>query len=107
MGKRGTDVAREAADIVLLDDSFPSIVGGIRLGRRIFANLRKALIFITATHILIAGLALLPILFALASPVLAIDPVCSLVFEAEPSTPEIMHQPPQRSLAVWPTRIAD
>ena len=116
MGKRGTDVAREAADIVLLDDSFPSIVGGIRLGRRIFANLRKALIFITATHIPIAGLALLPILFALPPlffPVhvilleLAIDPVCSLVFEAEPSTPEIMHQPPQKSLAVWPTRIAD
>lgn len=48
MGQRGTDVAREAADIVLLDDSFPSIVGGIKLGRRIFANLRKALIFITA-----------------------------------------------------------
>ena len=99
-------MAREAADIVLLDDSFQSIVGGIRLGRRIFANLRKALIFITATHIPIAGLALLPILFALPPlffPVhvilleLAIDPVCSLVFEAEPSTPEIMHQPPRKN----------
>ena len=65
MGKRGTDVAREAADIVLLDDSFPSIIGGVRLGRRIFANLRKALIFITATHIPTAGLALLPIVLGL------------------------------------------
>jgi Ca2+-transporting ATPase len=110
MGKRGTDVAREAADIVLLDDSFPSIVGGIRLGRRIFANLRKALIFITATHIPIAGLALLPILFSLPPllfPVhvilleLAIDPVCSLVFEAEPSRPDIMRQPPRKTLSLF------
>ena len=113
MGKRGTDVAREAADIVLLDDSFPSIVGGIRLGRRIFANLRKALIFITAIHIPIAGLALLPLLFALPPlffPVhvilleLAIDPVCSLVFEAEPSTPEIMRQPPRKNASLFGRR---
>ncbi len=105
MGQRGTDVAREAADIVLLDDSFPSIIGGIQLGRRIFTNLRKALIFITATHIPIAGLALLPVLFALPPlffPMhvilleLAIDPVCSLVFEAEPATPAIMRQPPRK-----------
>lgn len=110
MGKRGTDVAREAADIVLLDDSFPSIIGGIRLGRRIFANLRKALIFITATHIPIAGLALLPLLLGL-PPVLfpvhvillelAIDPVCSLVFEAEPSTPEVMRQPPRKNASMF------
>ncbi|WP_338827162.1 cation-translocating P-type ATPase [Bradyrhizobium sp. 27S5] len=113
MGKRGTDVAREAADIVLLDDSFSSIIGGIRLGRRIFANLRKALIFITATHIPIAGLALLPILFALPPllfPVhvilleLAIDPVCSLVFEAEPSTPEIMRQRPRKNTSLFGRR---
>jgi Ca2+-transporting ATPase len=65
MGNRGTDVAREAADIVLLDDSFISIMEGIELGRRIFVNLRKALIFITATHIPIAGLALLPLLLGL------------------------------------------
>ena len=113
MGKRGTDVAREAADIVLLDDSFPSIVGGIQLGRRIFSNLRKALIFITATHIPIAGLALLPLLLALPPlffPVhvilleLAIDPVCSLVFEAEPSTPEIMLQPPRKNTSLFGRR---
>jgi Ca2+-transporting ATPase len=110
MGKRGTDVAREAADIVLLDDSFPSIIGGIQLGRRIFTNLRKALIFITATHIPIAGLALLPLVLGLPPllfPVhvilleLAIDPVCSLVFEAEPSTPEIMRQPPRKNTSMF------
>ncbi|MGB5904947.1 MAG: cation-translocating P-type ATPase [Xanthobacteraceae bacterium] len=110
MGQRGTDVAREAADIVLLDDSFPSIIGGIKLGRRIFANLRKALIFITATHIPIAGLALLPVLFALPPlffPMhvilleLAIDPVCSLVFEAEPPTTKIMQQPPRTNISLF------
>jgi Ca2+-transporting ATPase len=113
MGKRGTDVAREAADIVLLDDSFPSIVGGIRLGRRIFANLRKALIFITATHIPIAGLALLPIVLGLPPlffPVhvilleLAIDPVCSLVFEAEPSRHGIMREPPRKTASLFGRR---
>lgn len=104
MGNRGTDVAREASDIVLLDDSFLSIMGGILQGRRIFTNLRKALIFITATHIPIAGLALLPIAFGLPPlffPMhvilfeLAIDPVCSLVFEAEPAAPDTMQRPPR------------
>jgi Ca2+-transporting ATPase len=113
MGQRGTDVAREAADIVLLDDSFPSIIDGIKLGRRIFANLRKALIFITATHIPIAGLALLPVLFALPPlffPMhvvlleLAIDPVCSLVFEAEPPTAKIMRQPPRKDISLFGRR---
>jgi P-type Ca2+ transporter type 2C len=113
MGQRGTDVAREAADIVLLDDSFPSIVGGIQLGRRIFANLRKAMIFITATHIPIAGLALLPLVLGL-PPLLfpahvilleiVIDPVCSLVFEAEPSTPEAMRQPPRQNASPFGRR---
>jgi Ca2+-transporting ATPase len=104
MGNRGTDVAREASDIVLLDDSFLSIIGGIQQGRRIFTNLRKALIFITATHIPIAGLALLPIALGLPPlffPMhvilfeLAIDPVCSLVFEAEPAAPDTMRKPPR------------
>ena len=104
MGNRVTDVAREAADIVLLDDSFISIMEGIELGRRIFVNLRKALIFITATHIPIAGLALLPLLLGLPPllfPVhiilleLAIDPLCALVFEAEPPAPNSMHHPPR------------
>ena len=105
MGRRGTDVAREAADLVLLDDSFASIVGGVRLGRRIFANLRKALIYITAIHVPIAGLALAPILLGmppLLFPMhvvlleLAIDPMCSLVFEGEASDPGAMSRPPRR-----------
>jgi len=108
MGQRGTDVAREAADIVLLDDSFGSIVGGVRLGRRIFANLRKALTFIVAVHVPLAGLALLPILIG-APPLLfpahviflelVIDPVCSLVFEAEPSEKDAMDKSPRRVTA--------
>ncbi|WP_262267448.1 cation-translocating P-type ATPase [Microvirga yunnanensis] len=104
MGQRGTDVAREAADIVLLDDRFASIIGGVRLGRRIFANLRKALTYVTAIHVPIAGLALLPIILGL-PPILypmhvillelVIDPVCSLVFEGEPSERHTMEKPPR------------
>jgi len=105
MGRRGTDVAREAADLVLLDDSFASIVGGVRLGRRIFANLRRALIYITAIHLPIAGLALAPLLLGwppMLLPMhivlleLVIDPTCSLVFEAEPEDPSAMQRPPRR-----------
>ncbi|MEQ1524781.1 MAG: HAD-IC family P-type ATPase, partial [Aestuariivirga sp.] len=91
MGGRGTDVAREASSIVLLDDDFGSIVRAVRLGRRIYDNLRKAMGFIFAVHVPIAGLALMPLLFGLPilfGPVhiaflqMVIDPVCSLVFEA-------------------------
>lgn len=105
MGQRGTDVAREAADLVLLDDSFASIVGGVRLGRRIFTNLRRALTYITAIHAPIAGLAIAPILWGLPPLLLpmhvvllelAIDPTCSLVFEAEPSEKAAMEKPPRR-----------
>lgn len=107
MGLRGTDVAREAASIVLLDDRFASIVGGVRNGRRIFANLRKALIFVTAVHVPIAGLALIPILLGLPAiffPVhvmtleLVIDPICALVFEGEPSERHAMEEPPRSPL---------
>lgn len=104
MGQRGTDVAREAADIVLLDDRFVSVIGGVRLGRRIFTNLRKALTYVTAIHVPIAGLALLPIVMGL-PPILypmhvillelVIDPVCSLVFEGEPSEQHAMEKPPR------------
>lgn len=105
MGKKGTDVAREAADLVLQDDSFVSIVGGVRMGRRIFANLRRAMIFITAVHIPIAGMALLPILLDLPQLLfpmhvvlleLVIDPVCALVFEVEPSERDAMQRPPRK-----------
>src|SRR3712207_445895 len=104
MGQRGTDVAREAADLVLLDDRFVSIIGGVRLGRRIFANLRKALIYVTAVHVPIAGLPLLPLVMGL-PPILypmrvillglVIDPVCSLAFEGEPSERHAMERPPR------------
>ncbi len=104
MGGRGTDVAREASSIVVLDDDFGSIVKSIRLGRRIYDNLRKAMGFIFAVHVPIAGLALLPLLFGL--PILfgpihiaflemVIDPVCSLVFEAEKEEGNVMRRPPR------------
>ena len=104
MGGRGTDVAREASSIVLLDDDFGSIVKTIRLGRRIYDNLRKAMGFVFAVHVPIAGLALLPLLFGL--PILfgpmhiaflemVIDPVCSLVFENETEEEDVMRRPPR------------
>ena len=104
MGGRGTDVAREASSIVLLDDDFGSIVTTIRLGRRIYDNLRKAMSFILAVHVPIAGLALLPLMTGL--PILfgpmhiaflemVIDPVCSLVFEAETEEDDVMKRPPR------------
>lgn len=104
MGRRGTDVAREASDLILLDDRFASIVGGIRLGRRIFANLRRAMIYITAIHVPVAGLALFPILLGLPPMLLPmhlvllellIDPLCSLVFEGERSEADAMLRPPR------------
>ena len=104
MGGRGTDVAREAAALVLLDDDFGSIVRTVRLGRRIYDNLRKAMAYILAIHVPIAGLALLPLLTGLPlifSPVhiafleMIIDPVCSVVFEAEREEKDIMRRPPR------------
>ncbi len=104
MGGRGSDVAREAAAIVLLDDDFGSIVKAIRLGRRIYDNLRKAMGFIFAVHVPIAGLALLPLLLGLPiifGPIhiafleMIIDPVCSLVFEAETEEDNVMRRPPR------------
>src|ERR1019366_9548711 len=98
MGGRGTDVAREASSIVLLDDDFGSIVKSVRLGRRIYDNLRKAMGFIFAVHVPIAGLALLPLLFGpmhIAFLEMVIDPVCSLVFEAETEEDDVMRRPPR------------
>ena len=105
MGGRGTDVAREAAAVVLLDDEFPSIVSAIRLGRRIFDNLRKAMTYIVAVHVPIAGLALAPVLLGwpvVLSPIhvvfleFVIDPACSVVFEAEPEEANVMQRPPRK-----------
>ena len=105
MGGRGTDVAREAADLVVLDDDFASIVVAIRLGRRIFDNIRKAIAFTFAVHVPIAGLSILPVFFAdwplLLLPThivfleLIIDPSCSLVFEAEAAEANVMKRPPR------------
>ncbi|HVZ01319.1 MAG TPA: HAD-IC family P-type ATPase [Dongiaceae bacterium] len=105
MGGRGSDVAREAASIVLLDDNFAALVAAVAQGRLIFDNLRKAMVFIVAVHIPIAGLALLPIAFGwplLLFPVhvvfleMLIDPICSIVLEAEPAEPDAMRRPPRR-----------
>jgi Ca2+-transporting ATPase len=104
MGGRGTDVAREASAIVLLDDDFGAIVTAMRLGRRIHDNLKKAMGFIVAVHIPIAGLALLPLLFGLPlllGPVhialleMIIDPVSALAFEAEEAESDAMTRPPR------------
>ena len=104
MGERGTDVAREAADMVLLDDDFSSIVQAVRLGRRIFDNIRKAIAYTIAVHVPIAGMSILPV--ALQWPLvllpvhivfleLIIDPACSIVFEAEGEEDDIMSRPPR------------
>ena len=107
MGGRGTDVAREAASMMLLDDDFGSIVTTIRLGRRIYDNLRKAMSFILAVHVPIAGMALMPLLFGmplLLGPIhiafleMVIDPVCSLVFEAEKAERGLMRRKPRPAL---------
>lgn len=104
MGGRGTDVAREAAAIVLVDDNFASIVRAVRQGRRIFGNLRKAMSYILAVHVPIAGMALLPLLLGwpivlfpmhIALLELAIDPACAMVFESEPADEDVMRQPPR------------
>ncbi len=104
MGQRGTDVARESAALVLLDDDFSSIVAAVKLGRRIFDNLRKAMSYLLAIHIPIAGMSLIPVLFKLPLvllPVhvaflhLIIDPACSIVLEAEPAEPNVMQRPPR------------
>ncbi|PKU24381.1 ATPase [Telmatospirillum siberiense] len=105
MGGRGTDVAREAASLVLLDDNFASLVTAVRLGRRIADNLRKAIGYILAVHVPIAGMSLLPVLFGwpmVLGPIhvvfleLVIDPVSSIVFEAEPEEEGIMARPPRK-----------
>jgi Ca2+-transporting ATPase len=117
MGGRGTDVAREASSIVLLDDDFGSIVHAIRLGRRIYDNLRKAMGYIFAIHIPIAGLALIPVLLGwplILTPMLIalleliIDPACSVVLEAEREERDVMSRPPRRAdsaLLTWPLAL--
>ncbi|MDD5059968.1 MAG: cation-translocating P-type ATPase [Candidatus Omnitrophica bacterium] len=104
MGERGTDVAREASALVLLNDDFSSIVQAVKIGRRVFENLKKAIAYIFAIHVPIAGMSFLPILFNLplvllpahiAFLELIIDPACSTVFEACPEEKNIMKKPPR------------
>jgi len=104
MGERGTDVAREASDIVLLKDDFLSIVAAVSLGRRIYDNLKKAMAYIIGVHVPIAGCSLVPILLGwpiILYPVhivfleLIIDPACSIVFEHEPAESDIMKREPR------------
>lgn len=104
MGGRGTDVAREAASLVLLNDDFKSLVAAVRLGRRIYTNIRHAMSYIVSVHIPIAGMGLLPVLFGwplLLFPVhvlfleFVIDPACAFVFEADPEADDVMRRPPR------------
>jgi Ca2+-transporting ATPase len=106
MGGRGTEVAREASSLVLLDDDFSSIVQAVRMGRRIYENLKKAMAYIFAIHVPIAGMSLLPVLLEwplalfpahIAFLELIIDPVCSVVFEAEPAERNVMQHPPRKA----------
>ena len=106
MGERGTDVAREASSLVLLDDDFSSIVEAVKQGRRIFDNLKKGMAYILAVHVPIAGMTLIPVLLRwplVLLPVhiaflhLIIDPACSVVFEAEPEEADVMNRPPRNS----------
>lgn len=108
MGGRGTDVAREASSLVLLDDNFTSIVRAVALGRRIFDNLQKSMSYILAVHVPLAGMALLPVIFGLPGMLfpmhiafmeLIIDPACSLAFENEPAEKDIMQRPPRETRA--------
>ena len=106
MGARGTDVARESAALVITDDDFASIASGIRRGRGIFDNLRKAMSYVIAVHVPIIGMSLIPVFVSgwplVLLPVqiaffqLIIDPACSIVFESEAIDPQIMDQPPRR-----------
>jgi len=104
MGERGTDVAREAASLVLLDDDFTSIVGAVRVGRRIYANISKAMSYVLAVHVPIAGVSMIPVLLGgpmMLMPLhiilleLVIDPACSVAFEMEPAESDVMRRPPR------------
>lgn len=105
MGKRGTDVARESAGIVLADDNFVSIVNGVRLGRRIYDNLQKAMSYIISVHIPIAFLSIIPVILKWPLVLIPahivflefiIDPSCTVIFENEKESKDIMDRPPRK-----------
>ena len=104
MGKRGTDVAREASSLVLLNDDFSSIVNTIREGRKIYDNLQKAVIYVIAVHIPIAAAVFIPIILGaptFLNPIhilfleIIIDPACAIVFEMEAAENDVMLRPPR------------
>ncbi len=104
MGARGTDVARETADLVLVDDRFARLAEAVRMGRRVYDNLARSVHFVYAVHLPVLGLILVPLLFKWPAPLMPlhlvllhmlIDPACSLVLEAEPESPELMVRPPR------------
>lgn len=106
MGQRGTDVAREASSLVLLNDDFSSIVNAIKQGRQIYDNLHKAIIYVIAVHIPIAGSVFIPLLLGkppLLGPIhilfleMIIDPACAIVFEMEEPESNIMLRPPRKA----------
>jgi len=115
MGMRGTDVAREAAHLVLLDDDFSSIVRAVRLGRRIYDNIQKAMSYVIAIHVPLAGVVLFPVLLGW-EPIfravhivfleMVIDPACSVILEAEGEEPDVMNRSPRdtkKSMITLPT----
>jgi Ca2+-transporting ATPase len=107
MGRRGSEVSREAADLILMDDNFSTIVGTVRDGRRIYANIRRAMGYVLAIHIPIAfasllaplmgippsDLLLLPLHVVLLE--IIIDPTCSVVLERQPAQADIMERKPR------------
>jgi len=107
MGKRGSEVSREAADLILMDDNFTTIVDTVRDGRRIFDNIRKAVGYVFTIHIPIAFASLLAPLLGIAPPALLllplhvvlleliIDPTCSIVLERQPAEADVMDRPPR------------
>ncbi|MGV8979552.1 cation-translocating P-type ATPase [Clostridium sp.] len=107
MGKRGSEVSREAADIILLDDNFSTIVDTIKDGRRIYDNIRKAVGYVFTIHIPIAFAALLAPLMGISPKSLlllplhvvllelVIDPTCSIVLERQPAERDIMQRAPR------------
>jgi Ca2+-transporting ATPase len=104
MGRKGTDVAREAAALVLLNDDFTSIVHSVRIGRRIYDNIRKAMSYVLAIHVPIAGVSLIPAVLGQPLIILPlhlifmemiVDPACSVAFEMEPEEPDVMRRPPR------------
>jgi len=100
----GTAIAREAADLVLGDDSFATLMNGLAEGRRIVANVQKGLVFLISTHVALLGFILLATLAGFGQPLLPIqilwlelfiDLAASVAFEREPPEPDIMHRPPR------------